>query len=271
VPPKIKIVVGAVVALLFAGAMIYVFNFGPPPPLSLPNPNGYEDFIAAARSAGKPLIFETNAPTADLAADVAANRRALDLARAGLAKKCQAFELDESVGTNWMQVLAGFKSVCGLFTEEARVAGETNAAAGMAGCLEAVRFAREIARRGPLINHLVGIACQQIALKEAARNVSRMSPAEGAEAARRFRQIERDAATWDEVLAGERTYFNRHAGFGDKLARFIMRTFLGASINQARAKLDTSAARLKAFIATLDACAKDDRDHTPAEETKKSP
>jgi hypothetical protein len=252
VPRKIKIVTGAVVVLLFAGAIFYVFNPGPLPAPSLPNPNGYEDFIAAARLAGRPLILDTNAPTADLAAEVAGNRRVLDLARAGLAKKCQAFELDEWDGTNWMQVLAGFKSVCGLLTEEARVAGETNAAAGVAVCIEAVRFSREIARGASLINHLVGLACQQIALKEAARNVSRMSPAECAEAARNFRQIERDAATWDEVLAGERVYFNRHAGFHDKLARIVLHSYIDASIIKSRASFDAGAARLKAFSATLD-------------------
>ena len=270
-PRIIKIVVGTLVVLVFAGAIIYAFKGGPSPRPKLPNPNGYEDFIAAARLTGKPLIFETNGPIADFAANVAANRRALDLARAGLGKKCEAFEMDDPGGTNWLPALAGFKSICGLFTEDARVAGETNAAAGMADCLDAVRFSREIARGGPLINHLVGIACQQIALTEAARHAARMSPAECVEAARSFRQVERDAATWDEVLAGERAYFNRHAGSRDQLARMVMWKSLDASFKSARAKFDASTARLKTFIARLDARARDGGGDAPAAVSRTSP
>jgi hypothetical protein len=259
---KKKILLGFVAALLLLVAIFYALTAGPPPSPILPKPNGYDDFIAAVRVAGSPLIYKTNGPMTDFAADIESNRHALDLARAGLGKKCQAIEPDDPRGTNWntgagLPVLAGFKSICGLLTEEARVAGETNAATAMGICVEDVRFAHEIARGGPVINHLVGFACQSIALREAARYVPRMSPAECVNAARAFRGIERDAATWDEVVAGERAWFDQRAGFRDKLFRFILRKSLDASISKAQSKLAASAAQLKAFIATLDAQARE--------------
>jgi hypothetical protein len=63
--------------LLLAGAVVLAFIAGPPPPLVLPNPNGYDDFLAAARAVQTPVMRSnfstTNFPIADLVADVASN------------------------------------------------------------------------------------------------------------------------------------------------------------------------------------------------------
>jgi hypothetical protein len=56
---KIKIAGVAVVASSFAGAIFYALGAGRSAPTDLPNPNGFDDLVAAARVAGYPLIMGT--------------------------------------------------------------------------------------------------------------------------------------------------------------------------------------------------------------------
>jgi hypothetical protein len=257
---KIKIVA---VACAIAGAFFFALSTGAPPRPRLPIPNGYDDFLAAARSARAPLMLTgfnvTNFAVAELAVDVASNRYALDLVRSGLAKKCQTWQPDDP--RDVFQAIGGFKSLCWLFIERSRVAGETNAAAAMGDCLEAARFESAFAQGGPVISRLVECACQTAVLREAAIYVPRMSPEQSVAAARGFRNIQRDAATWDEIVATDRSWSRGwskwRTSFHETLAGLLEGKSRAASMAGARARHDAAAAQLTAFIATLDARARD--------------
>src|SRR6267378_3950963 len=131
-------------ALMLLGLMVYgaIQLSRPPPPAPLPNPNGYDDFVAAAKLLiGDPLYFDrTNA--LPLRSQVSSNAEALRLLRQGLTKKCR---IPQAYSTNYipgrMTELLAAKRLAWLLEAEGKLAElehRTNDAARI--YLETIRF-----------------------------------------------------------------------------------------------------------------------------------
>ena len=174
------------------------------------------------------------------------------MVRTGLGKKCRVWQPDGEA-----QALSGFRALGWLFIERARVEGETNAAAALEVCVEAFRFDEEFARGGPVINHLVGWGCQMVVLREAAKYVPRTSPGECPRIVRSLRKIEQDAATWEKIVTDEQLWWDTRAGLREKIVRIVDRKSVDAVMAKSKAVRDRAAAGFKAFIATLDARARE--------------
>jgi hypothetical protein len=150
------------VAILLAVVAVVIHR--PPPPSPLPSPNGYDDFTKA-----RGLVVDSShkweeLDVVSLRQLVESNRPALALVRSGLEKEC-AVPPYSPTNTKHMDMLAGSKVLAFAFLAESRLArseDRTNEAA--TALLDCFRFGSECGRGGLLIDHLVGLAVQHLAL-----------------------------------------------------------------------------------------------------------
>src|SRR5689334_8782555 len=80
----------ALIVLLIGAALVFLFSapkkVASAPPL--PNPNGYDDFRAAARTASVSTASVSDMTIAELQAYVEKEAKALELVKRGLAREC---------------------------------------------------------------------------------------------------------------------------------------------------------------------------------------
>ena len=157
-----------IVAVLTLAAAIVVFLAislrRPTPQATLPNPNGYDDFAAAAQWLVKWSGDLFALSPEELRAVVDQNSKALETVHAGLRKQ-SAVPVQNDI--NWfnrhMAHVGAHKSMAQLLVAEGLIhlqKGRTNEAArSFADCIV---FAHAAHRRGLMIDELVGIACQAI-------------------------------------------------------------------------------------------------------------
>ena len=156
-----------IVAVVFAAGIALFLMFrtpGTPPQAVLPNPNGYDDFAAAAQWLVAPGGELLRLPPDGIRAAINQNSKALETIRSGL-KKQSAVPVTSD--TNWFTVhmvqLGAHRSMAQLLAAEGILhleEGRTNEAArAFADC---IAFAHAAHRGGLMIDDLVGSACQAI-------------------------------------------------------------------------------------------------------------
>lgn len=154
---------GVLIVSLVAAAL--VLN-SPPEPQRLPDPNGYNDFVAAA-AVVIPWTGSFNSMSQEeLLRVLEQNSNALVLLRIGLRKDSQV-PLGRDI--NWMNShlpqIAGFKSLAELLAAEGKLHllnQRTNEA--VASFTDCVIYGHALSRGGLIIDALVGTACEAIGL-----------------------------------------------------------------------------------------------------------
>jgi hypothetical protein len=156
-----KYVLLAVIAINLA-ILLWVFLVPPPPRVVFPNPNGYDDFLKAARLVTGNAYSFSDKDGNELAALIETNAEALKLARGGLEHEC-LLPIEYSLSSDPSALLTQLKQLGLLFGAEGRLVelqGHTNEAANI--YLEGMHFGQEVGRGGAFIFRLVGIACETI-------------------------------------------------------------------------------------------------------------
>src|SRR5262245_60522708 len=113
----------AVVAFIFIAAVVVaLFSRSAEPPVALPHPNGYDDFVEAAKVFVSGPDWRT-LDTHGLNVTVQQNAKALALVRSGLTKKCRVV-VQHEVGseTNNLVRLAEFKGLAQALVAEGKLA-----------------------------------------------------------------------------------------------------------------------------------------------------
>ncbi len=168
-----------IIAVALAAVVASIFAFrtrSTQPQAALPNPNGYDDFAAAAQWL---VAWSGNvlAPPEELHRVVSQNSKALETVRRGLKKQSAVPVANDLTWINThIAQLGPQKSMAQLLIAEGVIhlqEGHTNEAArSFADCIV---FAHAAHRRGLMIDELVAIACQMMGaqrLVPAARHVS---------------------------------------------------------------------------------------------------
>jgi len=226
---------GVIVFGLLAFALMESTTPVPRPPL--PNPNGYDDLIAAAR-----MVVAHSEPLQSLSREelrdyVTRNAAAIRLARQGLTRKCRVpIEFSSSYLTNQLGTdLVKLKGLALTFSAEARLAtmeGRTNDAANIH--FDVIRLAHESVRGGLMIHGLVGLACEAIGMVPLRSLVRDLSAVQCRELARQLEAVDVAADTAGQFLAQEKAW-SRHAfGLKEKLAELVM----ARSLKPARQKFE---------------------------------
>ena len=175
---KAKTVLRVGTAFIVLGVIIYqaIQLTRPLPPIRLPNPNGYDDFVKGKELLSTQRVEIKGATTDELRAYVTRNAEALKFIRLGLARECRVpLEYTQRFISNHLTDLATFKALTRLLVAQGKLAeaeGRTNDAARI--YMETIRFSHEIARGGLVIDCLVSFACEAIVVEPLSKIVPRL-------------------------------------------------------------------------------------------------
>lgn len=176
---KRRIVLTVAAAVFIAGiAAFFAFGTrGTRPQAALPNPNGYDDFAAAAQW----LVAwsgDLAAPTEEIRSAVNQNSKALEMVHDGLRKQSAVPVQNDMNWFNRHMVHVGqHKSMAQLLVAEGLIhlhESRTNEAAR--SFANSIVFAHAAHRRGLMIDDLVGITCQAIGAKQLVQVAPQVSP-----------------------------------------------------------------------------------------------
>lgn len=240
------VVVGVVLALALSGA------FSPAPPPPLPNPNGYDDFIKAAK-----MISDESWKYADFDAEglrmlVATNAAGLKLARTGLGRECRARLVYSATNGEFLTDLAGMKRLAQAFAAEGELAGlEERPGDAAESYVTAMRLGYAVRRGGPIIYALVGIAVEALGASEMEPLVPRLNAAQCRECAAALEAADAREEPAEMMLQSERDWARRSYGVMGQLQRLIMFRALKQNEDRAIGRLKAQQTRMRLLMIQL--------------------
>lgn len=197
---------------------------------ALPNPNGYDYFVKAGEALAGPW---TNQPLRAVPAHewqtvLSANHASLELVREGLRHRSLSqvsVTYDSATRQRFIDQLGYLKRLGVLLAGEGRLAEmEARPTAAVESYLEAMCFGQESSRGGDMMERLVGISIEHIALAELRRT---MLSLHAADARRGLAGLEKLDASHDlpEVnLAAEDEWIRETTSFGQRFTMWTQPT-----------------------------------------------
>ncbi len=147
--------------ILFLGCLIFMAEEPLPPLAPLPNPNGYEDLVKAAKMVkGETWAYFDNAGLEKLRGIVSTNAATLALARIAFTKQCGVPpQFTKASQTNRVEALEAFKDLAQALACEGKLAEKENRFVDAAkSYLDAVRLGSQITHGGIVLDELAGIS-----------------------------------------------------------------------------------------------------------------
>jgi hypothetical protein len=185
----------------------------------LPSPNGYADLVKAGKMvSGLPDSYLKTSEQ-DLRAFVSTNAEALRLVRIGLGRECRVPLFDSEVGfTKHSERLSPLKALAWALAAEGRLAElEQRTNDALRAYLDCFQFGHQIARGGVMIDSLVGVACQAIALRALQGLVPALSVRECGDAIRQIEELEARREPANEAARRDRVSMRRAFGWRVRL------------------------------------------------------
>ncbi len=217
--------IGAGLVVLAVAGFAYVL-LGPgrtAPPAPVPDPNGYDDLVRAGKQLGKDSADYSAMDQEELRAWVEVNAEALKLARQGLSRECRVpSDFSPTWMTAHMAELPALKSLARAFVAEGRLAElENRPSDAVRSYLEAVRLGHRGFRGGPMIDALVGLACEAVGLGPLQKLLPNLTAKDCREAIQVLETLEANRETYDQVLKNEKAWARRSFGWREKLGGLL--------------------------------------------------
>jgi hypothetical protein len=263
------VLVLALPTAIFIGSIFYN-GFSVPPLPPMPNPNGYDDLMKAATMLA-PDVASYNATNLDeLQSVVATDAAALELARAGLQKKCRV-ALDYTPNLTYRLVqLPAVKNLARDFMAEgdlAEIQGHPEQA--VKSYLDVIHLANEASRGGVLIDQLVGIAVEREGTDGLQRLLPQLDAKTCRETAATLENLDAQRQTWNDVMWQEHYYIHKtYPGIGHQIMRIVQYNSLRKNYTSSEQRFDaqqTTTRKLAIDFATR--AYELDKGHPPAKVT----
>lgn len=250
------IVVASLVALILGGVVVHSYFAPEPREEPLPNPNGYDDFVAA----GGMIVGDgaTNTSAESLRQFVARNRPGLERARLGLSRPCR-IPLDYTTNstaywTRRLQDLSSLKLAVRALAAEGKLAKmegkPMDAAQDYAGC---VKLGIDVAHGGVLIDALVAVACESIGVEGLKTTLPELNGTQAGEVLGELESLEATRESKKDLLNHEEIFMRKSPGF-QYVFYDAMRLFSSAykaGIQKALAKYDAQRRRTQGLEVEL--------------------
>lgn len=182
-----------VVLLLLAGGWIYLqtrSTFTPPP---VPEPNGYDQLMAAAEMIAPRTGFYDEMESEELRSIVEQNKPALQLAREALEQEIVVpidWSIDPVVGNDSSEHIKALRQLSRAFIADSQFQlYENNGLEAMQRSLETYRLGAKCYKGGLIVDLLVGIAVKGVSLEQL-RMVSAAHPEQRAMVLEQLRQLQ---------------------------------------------------------------------------------
>jgi len=184
---------------------------------SLPNPNGYDDFVKAGRAVEGDASTFADLELGALRTAILTNAEPLRLLALGLTRQC-SFPTDMGVTNSDLAFgdLSKLKRLAQLLCAEGRLAAmEGRPIDAARAYIEVMRLGNEISRGGLVINRLVGIACEAIG----SGSLAKLAPALGSEPVGpllgQLEELDARRVSFEEIRRNE-SRFVRHELFKER-------------------------------------------------------
>lgn len=224
---------------IFVGSIFYnAFNLTPPPPM--PNPNGYNDLIKAAKMLALDVGTYNISNVVELEAIVSTDAAALELARAGLQKKCRVPLDYDSAGTATTDRLAAMKYLARGFAAEGDLAAiQGHPEQAVNSYLDMIRLANEAPRGGVLIDQLVGVAIEREGTEELQKLMPRLNAETCRETAATLESLDAQRQTWNDVMWQEHYWSHKEfPGIKEQIMRIMQYNELKKVYSKTERKFD---------------------------------
>lgn len=251
-----KVLKYVVLVVVLGNVVLMAFVFlGSPArkPTPMPNPNGYDDFVKAAKLVNVDTSKDYRTFTREeLAATIfSTNQEVLSLVRTGLGKQClmpNDYWKDYQARV-FMRTLSAWKEIAFLFRDEGRLAelnGQTNEAAQF--YLDGIRFGEECSRGGVLIDKLVGASCSAI-LETPLRNLlPSLDTKHCADIAANLEKMDASTEPAEEILKREEEYESKISGIREKLAKLVMYKTIRTTRQNAARRFENDTSRKREMM-----------------------
>jgi hypothetical protein len=189
-----------------------------------PNPNGYDDFVKAARALRDTSALDSATNQDILRRFVSTNAAALALVREGLGRECQvSLNLTNDVMVDYIQGLGALKTLGRALEAESRLAeAEHRTNDALDAGLDLLQYSQEAVRGGMLIDRMVGLAIRNMALNRLQHLSGSLDAQQCRRAVSRIAAIEDRPEALADVEAQEKRFSRRMGGVGTRLASMIM-------------------------------------------------
>jgi hypothetical protein len=207
---RFSLVLGSVVILV----ALAFFVWRTPQAAPLPNPNGYDDFLRAGKMVTGIVGDYPDLDREALRALMETNEEPLRVLRLGLSRHC-AVPIEAAItnaGT-MLSDLVSFKRLGQLLAAEGRMRVLDNRPADAAySYIDTIHLGCEMSHGGPIINRLVGIACEAVGRSALVKLAPQLSCEQTRPLVQELEQINSNEISWDEVLRNEHRYVRAQLG-----------------------------------------------------------
>jgi hypothetical protein len=222
--PAAKLLTGFFVlaALLVVATLLLTRNQPPPAGPPLPNPNGYDDLVRAARMVSDNTSDWSTMSQGDLQTLAMKNSEALKLVRTGLTNVCQVPLDFLAPNPTYFTNLAVLKRLAHAITAEGRLAELENRPGEAAEAyLNVIRLGYAISRGGLLIDSMVGIAVEAIGTVNLERLAPKLDAKQSREATTVLESCQGLREPTQSIVAREHAWGRRAYGLKGQLARLV--------------------------------------------------
>lgn len=246
--------VGCLVFLVMAGILGYAVFLRPGATLPpLPEPNGYDDFVAAGRMISQEPDDVNVADEATLATFVDENQAALERGRLGLTRECRVpIEFTRQHITDSIDRISQVRKFARLLSAEGRLAalrGRTTQASE--SFLDLVRLGHAARQGALMVDYLVGCACDSMGFTGLRSLVPELPAAECRQLVDQLKTIESRAEPIAVVLEREDLFADEAFGLSGKYVRFMNPQLSAGPRSQAEQAAQRDTARLHLLLGHL--------------------
>ena len=248
------------VAVILAVTGLLIFDAARPlPPIAtLPNPNGYDDFVKAgemisANYAARDENWDKMNLT-ELRKLAAKNSDALQMARTNLQEDCAVpLQYSQDYMSRHLAELAGNKRLAQAFVAEGLLAGMENRPGDAAqSYLDAVRLGHKSARGGVMIDQLVGTAIEAMGTAGLEKLVDQLDAKTCRETAATLETLDAQGQTWNEVMQQERAWSRRtYPDIRYRMAELVMSSSLKKALQKAGQKFNGQEKKTRQLMVDL--------------------
>jgi hypothetical protein len=258
----------AIAILAVVGLLIFDATRPLPPIQSLPNPNGYDNFVKAGEMVSDNTGDFNEMKSEELRGLVAKNSGALQAARTSLQEDCAVpLQFSESYMSRHLLELADYKRLAQAFVAEGQLAGMENRPGDAAkSYLDAVRLGNKSAHGGVLIDQLVGTAIEAIGTSYLQKLVDQLDAKTCHETAATLETLDAQGQTWQQVVQQEKAWsYRSYTGLRYGLVRLVMHNSLNKNLQKAEQRYKKQQSKTRQLIIDLVARAYElDKGHRPA-------
>ena len=227
--------------VLFLGCLVFMAEEPLPPLAPLPNPNGYEDLVKAAKMIkGETWAYFDNAGLDKLRGIVSTNAATLVLARIAFTKQCGVPPQFTKVSqTNRVEAFEAFKDLAQALVCEGKVAEKENRFGDAAkSYLDAVRLGSQITHGGIVIDELVGISAAWYGETQLQGISTNLDASSSRRAAATLETLAGERQSLAAALQQEEAWYRRALGWRSEWFKLIYFSARQHRFKNAKEKLD---------------------------------